>query len=117
MKEETSGKAKLGTGLMLGVTIVAVIYLFLTVAFNVGSTDGTHQGILFVEKHPAFTKVMNVFIAIGIASVINGYTMSFPRQMRSLALSGEAKEVFILQRVIYRKKLRLLSKKQLEISA
>lgn len=116
MKEETSGKAKMGTGLMLGVSIVAMIYLFLTIAFNVGSSDGTHQGILFVEKHPTFTKIMDVFIAIGIVSVINGYTMSFPRQMRSLAEEGESNEVIWLQRLIYRKPSKVSFKRQLEVS-
>lgn len=45
MKERTNGKAKMGIGLVLGVVAISAIYLFLTIAFNVGSTDGTHNGI------------------------------------------------------------------------
>lgn len=116
MKEKTNGKASLGAGLVLGVTFVTLVYLFLTIAFSVGSTDGTHNGVKWIVDNPTFARTMNIFIAVGILSVINGYSMSFPRQMRSLATSGESQETMFLHKVIFKKKYVHLNARQLEIS-
>lgn len=91
MKEKTSSPTKMGFGMVLGVAVVSGVYLFLTIAFNVGSKDGTHNGISGVS--PQLMKAMNACIAIGIIGIINGYSMGAPRQFRGLAESGEAKEV------------------------
>lgn len=114
MKEKTSSPTKMGFGMVMGVAVVSMVYLFLTIAFNIGSADGTHNGIQNVS--PSLLKAMNACIAVGIIGIINGYSMGAPRQFRGLAETGEAKEITILQKWIYRSKTKAGDKKQLEFA-
>lgn len=114
MKEKTSGKAKMGAGMVLGVAAVSMIYLFLTIAFNVGSSSGTHYGIPGVSE--GLMKAMNACIAIGIIGIVNGYSMASPRQFRSLAETGEAVEINWIHKFLFGKKIKVGDKKQLEFA-
>lgn len=116
MKERTSGKAKMGAGMVMGVSFVSVIYLFLTIAFNTGSHTGSHYGIDWANDHKSFMSAMNACIAVGIIGIVNGYSMASPRQFRSLAESGEAKEINWLHKKLFRNKYKNGDKKQLEFS-
>ncbi|UVD81491.1 APC family permease [Mycoplasma iguanae] len=90
MKEELAPKAKkkLGLSVVLGLVIITILYLILSISFAVGSNDGTHFGLSFGNS-TIVLNIMNFLIGIGILSIINGFAMSSPFQIKSVMENGQ----------------------------
>ncbi|WKX02221.1 APC family permease [Candidatus Mycoplasma mahonii] len=75
-----------GSAIVVGVSIILAIYIFMTIAFTLGSGDGTIDSI---KGMSAKTKqAMNVLVGFGILGIVNGYTMASIEQSASLEEEG-----------------------------
>jgi len=82
---------KIGRGLVGGIIAISVIYLFITIGFQVAG-NGDIFGMSSFMSAPVF-KMFNAFVAIGIMGIINSYAMASPRQFADMSQDGEAKEL------------------------
>lgn len=100
---------KLGQALVIGTVVIIITYLFLTIAFNVGSSDGTHEQI----NMPIWAKsIFEICIAAGIMSIINGLLISVLTQWRNMMLENESNDLKKLHQVIFKKSPQVSSIKQ-----
>jgi len=81
---------KIGRGLAGGVILISIIYLFITIGFQV-SGNGAITGTSAFMPEWLF-KAFNGFVAVGIMGIVNSYAMSSPRQFADMSHHGEAKE-------------------------
>lgn len=102
LRNQMKNPKKLGAAQFIGISIVSLIYLFVSFGFNVAG-DGTHEGMTKFMSAKAF-KLLRVCIVVGIVAIINNLAMSAPHQMGDLTKSGDAKEVQWIQKLIFRKK-------------
>ncbi len=92
---------KLGKALVTGIILILVTYLFLTIAFNVGSSDGTHKPIL-ANMSPWMASIFNLCIGAGVLSIINGLLMSTLTQWKNMMLIGHSKDLVFLHKLIFK---------------
>lgn len=92
--------SKLGSAQFIGISLVSLIYLFVSFGFNVAG-DGTHEGLTKFINKDVF-KCLRVCIVVGIVAIINNLAMASPNQLGSLIESGDAFEVKWIQRKIFR---------------
>lgn len=100
LRNDLKAPNKIGKSLTWGIVIISSIYLFLTIAFNLGSRDGSPNGILSLA--PWAKKMFNICIALGIMGIINGYTIAAPRLYRSMLQHDEAKDVGFVHYKLYK---------------
>lgn len=100
LRNDLKAPKKIGKSLMWGLILVTIVYLFLTIAFNLGSSDGTHNGILGLSSWAK--KFFNICIAVGIMGIINGYAMAAPRLYQNLIKHQEAKDLMWLHKLIFK---------------
>lgn len=91
---------KLGKALVWGIVIIILAYLFLTIAFNVGSADGTHRK---VPMEPWMRSIFDICIGAGIMSIINGLLMSALTQWKNIMILDESKDLTFLHKLIFKK--------------
>lgn len=87
LKSDLQKPHKIGKTLCYGLIIISLVYIFLTIAFNLGSTDGTHNGI--TNLSPWIKNIFNCLIAVGIMGIINGYALSSPRLYQTMIKENE----------------------------
>ncbi len=115
LRNEMKDPKKIGRGLAGGIIGTSVIYLFLTIGFNVAGNGSLYGMYKFVGSK--LFKIFNVFIAVGIMGIVNSFSMSTPRQFRDMSSRGELEISNWIQKIIYRRKLDNDSKTQKFVSA
>lgn len=100
---------KLGKALVTGIIIIMVTYLFLTIAFNVGSSDGTHRQVPMPQW---LRSVFDICIGFGILSIVNGLLMSALTQWKNMMLINESRDLTFFHQLLFKKTARQSSLKQ-----
>lgn len=78
--------------LVIGLSIVTVVYLLISISMSLGSKGGLVSGLEEFFKSrgiPWFYGLFNLFIAFGILGIINGYAMWTPLFIQELIKSNE----------------------------
>lgn len=78
---------KLGSIIVVGVSSILAIYLGITIAFAIGSKDGTVKGI---DVNPELIRALNVFLGIGVIGIANGAMMGSVEQNAILHEHGDS---------------------------
>lgn len=99
-KTSTKTRKHLGSGVVVGLLVITIVYLFLSIAFNYGSDSGTHSGLNFAYKKQ-WIQFFDFCIALGIMGIINGFTASSPYQLSSLIEEGESADLVWLRKKIF----------------
>ena len=115
LRNEMAFPKKINKGLIGGVIGISIVYLFLTIGFNVAG-DGSIYGMKRFMS-PKLFKMFNVFVAIGIMGIVNSYAMTSPRQFIDLEDEGDAAEITWLHKKIFKKNYSKNNKKQCAWSA
>jgi len=110
LRNEMKDPKKLGRGLVGGIIGVSVIYLFLTIGFNVAGNGSLYGMYKFMNGK--WFKIFNVFIAVGIMGIVNSFAMSSPKQFRDMSFAGELSVTNWIQKIVYRKRIDVNSKIQ-----
>ena len=114
VKGEMQEPKKLGKAMTMGLIFITTAYLFITIGFGVGSEDGSIFGIGNIPDKSM--QVFNVFIALGITGIVNGFTLSAIRQLAAQStIKGEAEEINWIAKLIYKNKE--LGEKERKMSA
>ncbi len=87
---------KTSSAIVIGLTIVTVIYLLIAIAMMVGASTGKHEGTVygfenFLIEHNAqwVYGLLQLMIAIGILGIINGFAMWAPRFVEDMIKDDE----------------------------
>lgn len=92
MQSELKEPKKISLALILGLFVVTIIYLLISIAMSLGSTDGTPSGFLdFFESHNLVWLyiLFNILIGVGVLSIINSFGMWTPRLVENLVAMNE----------------------------
>lgn len=92
MQSELKEPKKISLALILGLFIVTIIYLLISIAMSLGSTDGTPSGFLdFFKSHNLVWLyiLFNILIGVGVLSIINSFGMWTPRLVENLVAMNE----------------------------
>ena len=69
--------------------IILSIYIFITVAFGIGSKEGSIKGIF--NRTPAWVNALfNILISVGVVSTVNGYILASISQFQDLIDRNES---------------------------
>lgn len=106
LRQDLEKPSDVGKVSFLGVLAISIIYLFVTLGFSLGSRDGTLNGIKWFDNDikSKFLNAANVFIAVGMMGIVNGYAMSGIRQFKSQMDSNEVPEISLLHKTIFKGK-------------
>ena len=87
LKPQLKQPKKLGSILALGLSIISVIYIFITLGFVYGTKTGS-----FTEFRidTALSKTLILLLSVGLLGVINGYTMFAIRTYSALHNDGNS---------------------------
>lgn len=110
LRNQMKNPKKLGSAQFIGISIVSLIYLFVSFGFNVAG-NGTHEGLKTFISDDVF-KLLRVCIVVGIVAIINNLAMSAPHQMGDLTSSNDAPEVKWIQKLIFKEKFNANTKTQ-----
>ncbi len=109
LKQNLKNPRKVGGVLMWGLIAITFIYMFLSVAFNLGSRDGTHQGI----DMPLWLRhTFDICIGVGILGIVNGYVVASPYQYRQLSQDSDGWDIVKLSRAMFGRSYQSLSARQ-----
>lgn len=107
LRQDLKNPNKIGQVSFFGVLAISVIYLFVTLGFSLGSADGTLSIKWFSlgnkELREKWYQAFNVFIAVGMMGIVNGYVMSGIRQFKGQMDSNEVPEISLLHKLFFRK--------------
>lgn len=71
LKSKMVEPKKMAAVIAVGLAVVTAFYLFVTIGFGLGTSDGTHKTILNMNSQTL--KAFSALIAVGIIGVVNGY--------------------------------------------
>ncbi|PAF54794.1 amino acid/polyamine/organocation transporter, APC superfamily [Mycoplasmopsis agassizii] len=94
LRSNLKNKNSLGWLMVIAIAIVTATYLFLTIAFGIGTSSGTIGGIYEGAVPNWVVITMNVLVSMSILGLINNQVMSLPRIYR---VSLEEKEFYFLK--------------------
>lgn len=121
LRNESANQKKNYLALTVGLFIIMTAYLYVTIAFNLGSNNGTHNGIQpwFFSKKTwiIIIKISNFLIGISIIGIMNGYSLSSPRQLVDLMDDEKANFLVHFKILFFRKLHEFNCKKQKYFSA
>lgn len=83
---------QISTILLVGLTVVTVIYFLIALSITLGSPKGTWKGlaVFFIErKLQWFFILINVLVTMGIIGIMNAYTMWAPLFFKTLMDTNE----------------------------
>ncbi len=95
IQSELKHPNKVSLTLILGLLVVTVIYLLISIAMSLGSTDGTPSGFYEFFKNTLNGKLLwvyvmfNILIGVGVLSIINGFGIWTPRLIENLIIMNE----------------------------
>ncbi len=92
MQSELKEPKKISLALILGLFVVTIIYLSISIAMSLGSTNGTPSGFLdfFKSHHIIWLYILfNILIGVGVLSIINSFGMWTPRLVENLVAMNE----------------------------
>ncbi|TDO20402.1 amino acid/polyamine/organocation transporter (APC superfamily) [Mycoplasma testudineum] len=93
LRSNIKKKNSIGPLMIIGILIVTVTYLFLTIGFALGTTNGKISGL---TNTPNWVKLLfNILISMSILGLINNQVMAIPRVYKSVA---EDNEFFLLHK-------------------
>ncbi|NQZ65672.1 MAG: amino acid permease [Mycoplasmatales bacterium] len=93
LRNDLKRPKSLGPIIVVGVSIILAIYIGITIAFSIGSKDGTIDGI---PMTPETKRILNILVGIGIVGIVNGYMMGSVEQNASLHEEGESPVTYLL---------------------
>ena len=83
IRNEMKEPRKMGSAVAIGLSIITVVYIFLSISFAVGSKKGDIFGIKGLTGEVA-GEVVNTLIFVAVLGIINGFSLSMPRSMIAL---------------------------------
>ncbi|GAA5414885.1 APC family permease [Ureaplasma ceti] len=92
VQSEMKEPKKAPMAIILGLSVITVIYLILAISMSLGSKNGGPQGLLFFFADHKCVQVYATFkiiLGISVLSIINGYAMWKPRFTEDLIRDGE----------------------------
>lgn len=78
--------------IVLGLAIVTAIYLAIAISMSVAGTNANLSTFsAYLAKHHVawIGGIINLFVAIGVMGILNGFSMWCPRYLQDLVLEGE----------------------------
>lgn len=110
VRNEMKEPQKIGKGLAGGVILISLIYLFITIGFQVAG-NGNIYGMQKFMSDPIF-KMFNAFVAIGIMGIVNSFIISLPRTYADMTNESDSKELVFTQKLLFGKEFNIKSYKQ-----
>lgn len=105
LKEDMVEPKKNIKAIVIGIAIIASIYIWVTIGFGLGTSNGSITGI---EINDTLKKIIEIIISVGVISTINGYVMTTLNQFEYLDSKTESMILVKVKKTMY--KLGLIDK-------
>lgn len=73
LRDKMTSPKKMSSVIVVGLSIVTIIYIWVSLSFMHGSTTGKYFDIKWLRSHQKISQVFSWLISIGILGVVNGY--------------------------------------------